>query len=264
MRFLRNFLTILILSATVFLTAAVPVLSTSSQLTAETSASSEKSNPATPLQVGTCPYITETFDEKTLSAYNALRAAATNGIDSVTINTPLTYELWSLLIETADNEDPLCFNIKTIRPETASDSFTLHFTYHYSKNSYDKAVTAAETAADEVLVMFTPEMSEIKKLKIIYDYLRESALYNEESDYADNFYGVFRAGESGQEGFAEAFSYICTKGEIQNTIVRKKYPDGAVLIVNRVTLGSGKSYNICVPADDFFMKDDEFLEGILL
>jgi hypothetical protein len=253
---------ILLSIAAVFLTAAVPV--SESAAPAGTYKSTEKTMPATPLSVGTdLPYITETFDEKTLSAYSGLRNAVTRGMESITINTPLTYELWSLLIETADNADPLCFNIKTIRPEKRESDFTLHFTYTYSKNSYEKAVLAADTTADEIISSFAPETSEIKKLKAIYDDLRGRALYNEEAEYADNFYGVFRAGESGQEGFAEAFSYVCTKAGIDNTIVRKKYSDGAVLIVNRVTLSSGKSYYVCVPANDFFMKDEAFLEGVL-
>jgi hypothetical protein len=231
---------ILFTLAAVFLTAAVPVS-----------------------QTADLPYITETFDETTMSAYNAIQASVSRGMESITVNTPLTNELWSLLIETADNQDPLCFNIKTIRPEMRENDFTLHFTYHYSKSSYDKAVTAADTTAGEIISGFTPETSEIEKIKAIYDNLRENALYNEESEYADNFYGVLRAGEGGQEGFAEAFSYICTKAGIKNTTQRRTYPDGAVLIVNRVTLQSGTSYYLCVPADDFFMKDESFLEGVL-
>jgi hypothetical protein len=247
--------------AAVLLTAAVPVSETAAP--AVTSESFYKTIPAIPLSVGTDPYITETFDTTTMQAYSAIRAAAGQGMESIKVNTPLTYELWSLLIETADNQDPLCFNIKTIRPEVRESDFTLHFTYHYSKSSYDKAVQAANTAADEIISGFTPDMSELKKIKVIYDSLRENALYNEEAEYADNFYGVIKAGEGGQEGFAEAFSYICGRAGISNTIVREKYPDGAVLIVNRVTLRSGTSYYLCVPADDFFMKDEEFLEGVL-
>jgi hypothetical protein len=237
------------------LTAAVPV--------SEASENSEEAYlPTSPyLQSDDLPYFAKSLTSEELSAYYAIRAAARMGIDGVTIYSPLTEELWAVIIELTDNQDPLCFNLKTVRPEISDGQFTLEFTYFYSKASYEKAVAAANEAANGIIEQFTPEMSEIKKIQLIYNALRSAASYDESAPYADNFYGVFKAGAAGQEGFAEAFSYVCTKAGIENVIKRGTYSDGAVLIVNRVTLENGKTYNICVPAEDCFMKTDKYFEG---
>jgi hypothetical protein len=263
-RFCKNLIGVIILMVTAaVLTAAVPVSEVS-----ETSETSENSEGAylptlTTLNSDDMPYFAKSLTAEELSAFVAVRAAARMGINSVTIYSPLTEELWAVIIELTDNQDPLCFNLKTVRPEIGDGQFTLEFTYFYSKASYEKAVTAANEAANGILAQFTPEMSEVKKIQLIYNALRSAAIYDESAPYADNFYGVFKAGAAGQEGFAEAFSYVCTKAGIENVIKRGTYSDGAVLIVNRVTLENGKTYNVCVPAEDFFMKNDTFLEEAL-
>jgi hypothetical protein len=209
------------------------------------------------------PYFCETMSADELSAYRGLRATAQNCGKSLNVNLPLTSELWTVLTETADNRDPLCFNIKSIETVAGEGGFTLSFTYYYNKKSYDKAVLTAETAANEIIESFFEGDSERAKLLKIYQSLREAAVYDEEAEYAANFYGVFGAGAAGQEGFAEAFAFVCGKAGIKNVINRGAYPDGAVLVYNRVTLDDGRSYNICVPADDLFMKSDSVIENIL-
>jgi hypothetical protein len=236
----------LIIAAAVFMTAA---------------ASPSAVNAAT--SRGDLPYFADILSETELSAYRAIRAAVTNCGQSITINTPLTSEMWDVLTEITDNQDPHCYNIKSVGIEQGESDFTLSFSYYYNKRSFDKAVLAANTAADKILAGIDADASETEKLHHIYESIRADTLYNEEAEYADNFYGVFRTNEAGQEGFAEAFSFLCTRAGIHNTIKRGEYTDGAYLIVNRVTLSSGMSYNICVPAENFFMKSDAVFEEVL-
>jgi hypothetical protein len=197
-----------------------------------------------------------------LAAYGTIRTAVINCEKSVTVDMPLTAEFWQLFIELSDNQDPLCFNIKSVRPTRYENSFKLDFTYYYDKASYEKAVTAAEKAADGIIEGFVPDMSDTEKIAYIYKTLRGMARYNPNAVYADNFYGVYKTGESGQEGFAEAFSYVLTRAGIDNTIARGTYQNGAVLVFNRVT-ADGKTKNVCVPSEGYFMVDDSVMESII-
>jgi hypothetical protein len=208
------------------------------------------------------PTFCETLSETDIQAYETIRTAVMNCEKSVTIDMPLTTEFWQIFVELTDNQDPLCFNLKSVRPTRYGNSFTLDFTYNYNKSSYDKAISAADTAADKIISGFSRGMSDTEKVAYIYTSISSMARYNPNSDYADNFYGVFKMGESGQEGFAEAFSYVCNKAGIDCVIRRGTYPGGSVLIINRVTIRR-KNYNICVPATGYFMVADEVFESIV-
>jgi hypothetical protein len=208
------------------------------------------------------PFFAESLTSDERAAYETIRTAVINCEKSVTIETPLTAEFWQFFIELSDNQDPLCFNIKSVRPALYENSFRLDFTYYYDKASYEKATAAANKAADEIIAGFTPDMSEREKTAFVYSALRQKARYNPNAVYADNFYGVFRAGEAGAEGFAEAFSFVLTRAGIENTIARGTFPGGAVLVFNRVTLG-GETKNVCVPAEGYFLVDDSVITSIV-
>lgn len=97
--------------------------------------------------------------------------------------------------------------------------FPIEFTYRFTPEEMSNMNRFSEAAANRIMEGVTEDMSEYDILKYFHDYLIKNCVSDEEDIYANTIYGALVNGKALCEGYAKAFSYLCNKAGIENTIV---------------------------------------------
>lgn len=92
------------------------------------------------------------------------------------------------------------------------------FTYNDTKSTTDANISAADKKANEI-VAATEAMSDYQSVKYFHDTLIKNCVYDVSAKYGDTPYGALVGGRALCEGYAKAFSLLCNKRGIENTIV---------------------------------------------
>ena len=100
-----------------------------------------------------------------------------------------------------------------------AQSYEMNFVYKYSIKQTNIMLMEAEAAAEEIMELVSPSMSDYEKLKIFHDYLAVNVESSTDSPEADSIYGALVNKKALCEGYAKAFSYLCNLAGIENMIV---------------------------------------------
>ncbi len=165
----------------------------------------------------------EQLDKSGRVIYNLISDAMKNCQPTVEIpNVDRTGKLYNRVLELIRCENLGYFHLKSrsIGSRTiASKSFNIDFEYRYTAEEANTMLRKAETAADDIIMKITPDMTEYDKLKLFHDEIITGCKSSTDGEYADNIYGALVDGQALCEGYAKAFSYLCGRVGIENTIV---------------------------------------------
>lgn len=224
----------------------------------------------TSLEKTMLPYYYSLMSEKEQGWYLQMREAVINKKSSVKIKGSLTEDTIVKLANTMFYYDVLTFNLKNISGGVFySNSVEINFEYNFSKESYDKMLSAMDKTANAVIKKFDEDTSSYTKIKYIHDYLIKKTEYVEDAKTAHYAYGAMARGEAVCEGYAHAFAYICRKAGIKTVNVIGR-AGGESHMWNKVYYNK-KWYNVDVTWDDpvsnlvenstyeYFMVSDEVM-----
>lgn len=158
--------------------------------------------------------------------YNLILSAMKNCEKKVKVpNIDKTGKLYSKIMELIRCENPAMFHIASRELGDAgimSQTVEIDFTYKYTPEQVNTMLRKTEIEADKILAKITSEMDEYDIVKLFHDEL----IINCESDtsglYSDNVYGALYDKKALCEGYSKAFSYLCTRANIENMIVTGK------------------------------------------
>lgn len=155
--------------------------------------------------------------------YDIILEAVQNCRETVEIpNIDRSGRVYNKILELLRCENSALFHIK--RRETgqtglAAQSFNLEITYSYTPEEVNLMIRETEKQADEILGLITDEMDDYDKLKLFHDTLIISCSSDTDGEYADTIYGALVDKKALCEGYARAFSYLCSRSGIENIIV---------------------------------------------
>lgn len=158
--------------------------------------------------------------------YNLILSAMKNCEKKVRVpNIDKTGKVYSKILELIRCENLAMFHIDSRElGETSimSQTIEIDFTYKYTPKQINTMLREIEIEADKILAKITSDMNEYDIVKLFHDEL----IINCESDtsglYSDNVYGALYDKKALCEGYSKAFSYLCTRANIENMIVTGK------------------------------------------
>lgn len=221
------------------------------------------------------PYSYKFLSEKQLGIYNAIIKAAEDHSTTVAFSPDdaVTSDEYCGVYQLIYNDEYALFYLDT-KMQYAVNSSTKKIAnstifYKYSENETQKMQAAIDAEVNKILAEITPNMSDYDKVKLFYDRIASSAVYDEGGRNCRDIYGVFVDKRAICGGFSKAFSYLCEKAGIESLTVTGD-ADGQPHMWNKVKINE-KWYNIDVTyavADsalgsyvryDYFCVTDEML-----
>lgn len=174
----------------------------------------------------TSRYGYDQLDRSGRNIYNLLLDGMKNCNEEMTVpNVDSTGKLYTRVLELIRWENPAMFHIESReigQRSIASQSFKIHFEYKYTPLEVNTMLRETEKAADSIMMRITGDMDEYDIVKLFHDSLVINTVNDEDAPYADNVYGALADGRAHCEGYAKAFSYLCGRAGIENTIVTGK------------------------------------------
>lgn len=151
----------------------------------------------------------------------------------------------------------------------------LYFMYRYDEERTDRMRVALDLAAGKILDGFTQTSDDYEKLLAIHDAIVLSCTFSPDGENAPTAYGAIVDGSAMCEGYAFAFSYLCTAAGIENYVVSGTNSKGEPHLWNKAVCG-GEWYNVDCTWDDpilktenekylrhdYFLVSDEEINGI--
>lgn len=151
----------------------------------------------------------------------------------------------------------------------------LYFMYRYDEEQTDRMRVALDLAAGKLLDGFTQTSDDYEKLLAIHDAIVLSCTFSQDGENAPTAYGALVDGSAMCEGYAFAFSYLCTAAGIENYVVSGTNSNGEPHLWNKAVCG-GEWYNVDCTWDDpilktenekylrhdYFLVSDEEINGI--
>ncbi|MBQ8568409.1 MAG: hypothetical protein IJ446_04245 [Oscillospiraceae bacterium] len=165
----------------------------------------------------------EQLEKNERQVYDIILEAVINCEETVEIpNIDRSGKVYNKLLELLRCENSALFHIK--RRETgqtglAAQSFTLEITYSYTPEQVNRMIRETEKQADNILGLITDDMDDYDKLKLFHDSLIINCSSDIDGEYADTVYGALVDKKALCEGYARAFSYLCSRSGIENIIV---------------------------------------------
>ncbi len=167
--------------------------------------------------------------------------------------TPMTDEEFNMVSELLVYHDPVTFHIRSIEARWNSLGYSeFHMDYNYSKEDYDEMTAACDKRAEEIISKLNDDMTKYTKIRTIHDAIVDSTVYDAESTNGDNIYGILVKNTGKCDGYAKAFSYLCSKIGIRTvTVIGHSYRDkpDEMHMWNKVYYNN-KWYNVDVTWDD--------------
>lgn len=135
------------------------------------------------------------------------------------------------------------------------DSRKLYFMYRYDEEQTDRMRVALDLEAGKIISNFDKSYGDYEKLLAIHDAVVLSSSFSKDGDYASTAYGALAEGSAMCEGYAFAFSYLCTAAGIENYVVSGADKYGEAHLWNKAEC-DGKWYNIDCTWDDPILKNE--------
>lgn len=199
------------------------------------------------------PYYYDQMSEDAQKVYDELKSAILECKKKIKINASIGQEDFDMVAELLILHDPVTFNVANIEANNVtkkSADFTIQ--YVYSKETFDKMVTAYEKKVDSILAKLEGETNKYKKIRIIHDEIIKNTVYDLESSANDNIYGTLVKKKGKCDGYAKSFAYICGKAGIRTvTVIGSAVQDNsAELHMWNKVYYNNKWYNVDVTWDD--------------
>lgn len=131
----------------------------------------------------------------------------------------------------------------------------LYFMYRYDEEQTDRMRVALDLEVGKVLSGFNKADDDYEKLLAIHDAVVLSCDFSKDGAYASTAYGALTEGSAMCEGYAFAFSYLCTAAGIENYVVSGTNEEGEAHLWNKAVC-DGKWYNIDCTWDDPILKNE--------
>ena len=131
----------------------------------------------------------------------------------------------------------------------------LYFMYRYDEEQTDRMRVALDLEAGRIIAGFGQAADDHEKLLAIHDAIVLSCTFSETGSNAATAYGALVDGSAMCEGYAFAFSYLCTAAGIENYVVSGTNEKGEPHLWNKVVC-SGEWYNVDCTWDDPILKYD--------
>ncbi|MGN0554112.1 MAG: transglutaminase domain-containing protein [Oscillospiraceae bacterium] len=131
----------------------------------------------------------------------------------------------------------------------------LYLMYRYDEAQADNMRVALDLEAGRVIAGFEQGATDYDKLLAIHDAIVLSGNFSWDSEYASTAYGALVDGSAMCEGYAFAFSYLCTAAGIENYVVSGTNSDGDAHLWNKAVC-DGKWYNVDCTWDDPILKNE--------
>lgn len=205
------------------------------------------------------PYYYKQLSANAKKVYKKLREAALECKPEVKLeNITLEDGDFDMLSDLLMAYDPMMFHIShfhmnsSTSKKTNKTTLTFQLTYSYKKATYDKMTAAFEKKADDILSKLTDDMGKYQKLCVIHDELIKSIAYDLESSASYNAYGALVKKKAACEGYANAFTYLCTKAGIRsiNVCGESSHNGKKVNHMWNKVYYNNKWYNVDVTWDD--------------
>ena len=137
----------------------------------------------------------------------------------------------------------------------------LYFMYRYDEEQTDRMRVALDLEAGKIIAGFGQDFDDYQKLLAIHDAVVLSCTFSQEGENVSAAYGALVDGKAMCEGYAFAFSYLCTAAGIDNYVVSGTNANGDSHLWNKVVC-SGEWYNVDCTWDDPILKfeKDDYLK----
>lgn len=131
----------------------------------------------------------------------------------------------------------------------------LYFMYRYDEEQTDRMRAALDLEAGRIIAGFGQNADDYDKLLAIHDAIVLACTFSEDGNNAATAYGALIDGSAMCEGYAFAFSYLCTAAGIENYVVSGSNEKGEPHLWNKAVCG-GEWYNVDCTWDDPILKDE--------
>lgn len=130
----------------------------------------------------------------------------------------------------------------------------LYFMYRYDEQRTDNMRVALDLEAGRIIAGFGQGAGDYDKLLAIHDAVVLSCDFSKDGEYASTAYGALVDGSAMCEGYAFAFSYLCTAAGIENYVVSGTNAEGEAHLWNKVVC-DGEWFNVDCTWDDPILKN---------
>jgi hypothetical protein len=209
-------------------------------------------------QTDTDNYYIESFSPAEQAIYEKVSAAVINCQSSITLN-GVSADRQDILGRIGDTllfYDPYTWNLETLDYTSQGQNVTFHFSYLVDYQSFVTMQEKLDTVVDEILAE-TEDLSVLKKLYYIHDFILRNCDYDLDSVYSGSPYGALVDGKAKCDGYSLALQMIAQRAGIPCVTVISM-PQGGEFghAWNKVKV-STSWYNIDLSSDDTTLKWDE-------
>lgn len=165
-------------------------------------------------------FASKNLSDEELEAYNTI--VNQMGQFEETVPMIVNSEAYSKLLDIIRVEQLSYFHVTDRRSggyDTDIQKFTVVFSYRLSAKEITEMNLEVEKAADKIIEGITGDMTDYDKLKYLHDYLIKSCDSDTTDEFADSIYGALIRKKAHCEGYSKAFSYLCNRIGVENTIV---------------------------------------------
>jgi hypothetical protein len=202
-------------------------------------------------------YYISSFSPAEQDIYEKVQAAVINCQKNITIN-GVSADRQDILGRIGDTllfYDPLTWNLDTLDYTSRGQSVTLQFSYLVDYNSFTEMQAELDEVVDEILAE-TRDLSVLKKLYYIHDYILRNCEYDLDAIYSGSPYGALVDGKAKCDGYSLALQLIADKAGIPCVTVISMPQNGEFGHAWNKVKVSTAWYNIDLSSDDTTLKWD--------
>jgi hypothetical protein len=203
-------------------------------------------------------YYISGFSAAEQAIYEKVSAAVINCQKSITL-TGVSADRQDILGRIGDTllfYDPYTWNLDTLDYTSQGQSVTLHFTYLVEYEQFTEMQAELDAVVDEILADIE-DLSVLKKLYYIHDYILRNCEYDLDSIYSGSPYGALVDGKAKCDGYSLALQMIADKAGIPCVTVISLPQDGQFGHAWNKVKVSTSWYNIDLSSDDTTLKWEE-------
>jgi hypothetical protein len=202
-------------------------------------------------------YYISGFSSAEQAIYEKVQAAVINCQKSITLNgvSADRQEILGRIGDTLLFYDPYTWNLETLDYTSQGQNVTLHFTYLVDYNSFAAMQTELDGVVEDVLTE-TRDLSVLKKLYYIHDYIIKNCDYDLDAIYSGSPYGALVDGKAKCDGYSLALQMIAEKAGIPCVTVISLPQNGEFGHAWNKVKVSTSWYNIDLSSDDTTLKSD--------
>ena len=169
-------------------------------------------------------YFNQLTSEKDKEMYQKIYESLINREESFELKTNDTKKI-KIWFKCVIYDNPEIFYVNNYSYMKHEDSITVIPIYVMTEEEQIQAEKEIEAYKEKVFSLFTEDMKDYDREKVIYDFIAENTIYTENSDYNQTIYSVVK-GKSVCLGYSRMFQYLCEKAGIHCTIVTGSNSEG--------------------------------------